>query len=372
MERFNELFTGMKTLTLNEDKFNTITTPKNKLICETVDFIRFFATSLTKNFSEAVLSRWTVINTKEYEIDELEEVLKICSGEKNLDTVTQNDIKYLIEVARFFKNTSNKTVSIKLLINAIELFHDINKNLGFFKEEEKDKKEELYYINRQFIYYLALKSIIEQNKDDENSSDNEINNKLYQYLFIYNKEKQIKIEIPKGTSPFIFGNKNNLNGMKSIITNAFIPCIKNDYPKIKPAFTTKFVEMLNIIHLGLSLDTTIFLEGQIGQGKQTTLKFLSEILGFKLLVMQLSNSNKEEDLLGKVVVDKDKRTNTTVIKVSETDLMKVLKNEGKANDKYLIGFNDLQNASDAVKEKIVNIFDLHQKNVLLPDGNTIN
>lgn len=88
--------------------------------------------------------------------------------------------------------------------------------------------------------------------------------------------------------------------------------------------------------------------------------------------MQLSSSNKEEDLLGKVVVDKDKKTNMTVIKVSETDLMKVLKNEGKANDKYLIVFNDLQNASDAVKEKIANICDCHQKNVLLPDGNTIN
>ena len=146
LERFNELFTGMKTLTLNEDKFNTITTPYNKLICETVDFIRFFATSITKNFSEAVLSRWTVINTKEYEFEELEEVLKICSGEKNLDTVTQNDIKYLIEVAKFFKSTSNKTVSIKLLINAIELFHDMNKNLGEFKEQEKEEKEKLYYI----------------------------------------------------------------------------------------------------------------------------------------------------------------------------------------------------------------------------------
>ena len=57
LERFNELFTGMKTLTLNEDKFNTITTQKNKLICDTIDFIRFFATSLIKNFSEAALSR---------------------------------------------------------------------------------------------------------------------------------------------------------------------------------------------------------------------------------------------------------------------------------------------------------------------------
>lgn len=39
--------------------------------------------------------------------------------------------------------------------------------------------------------------------------------------------------------------------------------------------------------------------------------------------------------------------------------------------KYLIVFNDIQNASDAVKEKIANICDKHQENVLLPDGNTI-
>ena len=58
-ERFNKLFTGIETLTLNEDKFNTIITQKNKLIYKTVDFIRYFATSLTKNFSEAVLSRRT-------------------------------------------------------------------------------------------------------------------------------------------------------------------------------------------------------------------------------------------------------------------------------------------------------------------------
>ena len=83
LERFNELFTGMKTLTLNEDKFNTITTSKNKTICKTVDFIRFFATYVTKNFAESVLSRWTVINPKEYEFEELKEVLRIYASKKN-------------------------------------------------------------------------------------------------------------------------------------------------------------------------------------------------------------------------------------------------------------------------------------------------
>ena len=130
----------------------------------------------------------------------------------------------------------------------------------------------MYYINRQFIYYITLKSIIENNKEDPNLSENEVNKKLYQYLFIDNREKQIPIEIPYGKSPFLFGNKNYLNGIKSIITNAFIACVKQEFPKIKPAFTTKFVEMLNVIRLGLSLNAPIVLEGLIGQGKQNAIK----------------------------------------------------------------------------------------------------
>ena len=364
LERFNELFTGMKTLTLNEDKFCTITTQHNKLLCDTVDFIRFFATSTTKNFSEAVLSRWTVINTKEYEFDELEEVLKICSGELNLNTVTVSDIKYLIEVARFFKNTTHQIVSNKLLINTIELLHEMNKNL-----DDVDNKESLYFVNRQFIYYVSFKSIIDSNKDDPNLSEKEITNQLYQYLFKSNKERQIEIELPYGKSPFSFVYKGNVNGIKSYITNAFIFCLKQELSKFQPAFTTKFVELLNIIHLGISLNVTVVLEGQIGQGKQTAIKYLADILGYKLLIIQLSSSNKEEDLLGKVIVDKDKETNATIIKVNETDLMSILRN--KTDEKYLIVFNDLQNASDAVKEKISNICDRHQRHVLLPDGNTI-
>ena len=70
-----------------------------------------------------------------------------------------------------------------------------------------------------------------------------------------------------------------------------------------------------------------------------------------------------------MIVDKDKETNTTIIKINETDLMIILKN--KTVGKYLIVFNDLQNASEAVKEKIANICDKHQESVLLQDGNII-
>ena len=370
-EKLNESITGTNNLTLIK-KFNSSLIQEDLISSFFTNFIRLFSTSVSKNFPEYILKSWTVITTREYELDELEEVLKIYSRENNFDTITQDDIKYLIESVRFFQNISNKIVSIKYLINAIELLYNMNKNLEILSNNEKEQKEKLYFINRQFIYYIILKSIIEQNIDNDNLSCKEINDKLYEYLFTTNKEKEIKIELPKGQSPFIFGNKNNLNGMKSLITNAFIPCIKNEYPKIKPAFTTKFVELLNIIHLGLSLNSTVVIEGQMGQGKQTAIKFLSEILGYKLLIIHLSNSCKEEDLFGKVIIYKDKKTNNIIIKEYETDLLKILKDTINFDERYLIVFNNLQNASDIIKEKIANICDKHQKSFLLPDGNMIN
>lgn len=41
----------------------------------------------------------------------------------------------------------------------------------------KKKKEAIILYNRQFIYYVTLRSIIEQNKEEENSLEKEINDK---------------------------------------------------------------------------------------------------------------------------------------------------------------------------------------------------
>ena len=52
-----------------------------------------------------------------------------------------------------------------------------------------------------------MRTIIEQNKEKDNSLEKEINDNLYQYLFISNRERQIQIEIPKEKSSFSLGNK---------------------------------------------------------------------------------------------------------------------------------------------------------------------
>lgn len=83
-------------------------------------------------------------------------------------------------------------------------------------------------------------------------TEKKINEDLRQYLYI-NNIKKIGINAPSGNYPFCFGNKNNLNEIKTFMTNAFISCLKRGFPKINPMFINKFIEALNIIHLNLSL-----------------------------------------------------------------------------------------------------------------------
>ena len=84
--------------------------------------------------------------------------------------------------------------------------------------------------------------------------------------------------------------------------------------------------MINIIHLGLSLNVPVVLEGNIGQGKQTAIKYVLELIGLKSLNIQLATSTKEVDLFVKIAVYKDEEINATIIKVNETDLMNILRN----------------------------------------------
>ena len=65
------------------------------------------------------------------------------------------------------------------------------------------------------------------------------------------------MNIKYGIIPFIPEFKNNLKGFKSIITNAFRESNREKLSKIKPAFSTQFVEMVNIIHLELSFKSLL-------------------------------------------------------------------------------------------------------------------
>ena len=179
--------------------------------------------------------------------------------------------------------------------------------------------------------------------------------------------------IEKYVSPIYIDEEDGVKGVRSKITHLIIksPFTQNIEKNI--AFTPQFNEMIEIIHFGLSNNVPVILEGMPGQGKQLCINYISEILGYEVINIMISQSTKVEDLLGKNVITKDKNKNIKVI-LNETKLSKALKKQKDDNNKgreLIFIFNNLNNASPAVLELLTSIFDKNQQNVLLPDGSTI-
>ena len=133
-------------------------------------------------------------------------------------------------------------------------------------------------------------------------------------------------------------------------------------------FIPQFNEMIEIIHFGLVNNVPLILEG-----KQLYINYISELLGYEVVNIMISQSTKVEDLLGKNIITKDKNKNIKVI-LNETKLSKALKkqkDENQLSKEIIFVFNNLNNVSPAVLELLTSIFDKNQENVLLSDDSTI-
>ena len=131
--------------------------------------------------------------------------------------------------------------------------------------------------------------------------------------------------------------------------------------------------MIEIIHFGLVNNVPVILEGIPGQGKHTCINYISEMLGYEVVNIIISQSTKVEDLLGGNIITKDKNKNIKVF-LNESKLSKALKmqNDWNKNGRELIFvFNNLNNVSPATLELLTSIFDKNQRNILLPDGSSI-
>ena len=71
-------------------------------------------------------------------------------------------------------------------------------------------------------------------------------------------------------------------------------------------FTRKFSEMCDLIHFGIVTDTPIIFEGEPGQGKQTAIKYVSDLLGMKIVNIVISKSTKVDDLLLHSIISREK------------------------------------------------------------------
>ena len=356
-ERFNELFSGEHSLTLQEDFDNTFTKEEtNRKLEKFNDEFRVFATcppnSITK-LSEAVLSRFTVIYTKSYKEGDKKTVLKNL---KNLKAKTDL-IEKVIQFSEHMKGDKifNKEIPFCQMINIVETCSRIISNQPEINQIDVLKA----------VLYRTVIGLIEK----RDKSKGELTKKV---LSIFNDiDLRLNDEFTSliDESPLFITSDNRVTVVKSKITGVQIAESSAKEVDIHVAFTKMFIEMVDVIHLGIASNTPVILEGKPGQGKQTAIKFVADTLGYDVINIMISQSTKAEDLLGRLVITYDESHNIKA-EIIKTKLVEAIESESKAS-KSIIVFHNINHASAAVLEVIQTIFDPHEDHILLTSGSTL-
>ena len=355
LERFNELFSGKHNLTLNEDIHDTFTKEGNKEFSNLGENFRIFATcSLGEQnkLSEAVLSRFTIICSDKYTMDEQREVLKSFLYDNKL-AFNQNCID---EVIRFAKDT--KKNSLSQMINALSL----SNQQEIFKEDKNISRVNIL----SFILYRIAYGMSYKTKANPGSQLYDVEEKLQSFLpkFIgkiisgddFNEEPLL--EIKKNETKFLESRYNKLQIERGKAKEVIQVDVKN------LVFTKTFTEMVDYIHLGIATNTPVILEGGTGLGKQTAINYVAYKLNYRIINFIITQSTKIEDLLGRnQIIRKDGQIR---IEFCETKILKSL--IGKDGENIIIVFHNLNKASSALMEALCSIFNKKQTNILRPDG----
>ena len=349
LERFNELFSGQHNLTLVEDIPNTFTSKNKKELKDFNKDFRIIATCKTgeeKNLSEALLSRFTVISIKPYTEKEEQEVLKITAV-KNQDI---DEIKKLTTTTLTLTEAKNCLEISKSLDLLLENQHEDNLKLALFmwyKGNIERREKRINDIKKQFKINI---NDYEIDKSPFEKSEKAMEDGIY-----YIKSKITNLEY-RTLNDKLNENDNEENNIKK---------------KYRIVFTRKFSEMCDLIHFGITTDTPIIFEGEPGQGKQTAIKYIADLLGLQIINIVISKTTKVDDLLLKTIITKDEEGEID-IKNKKTELYEAI----ECLDQYpkkLIVFQGLNNASPSVFDSLSSIFKRKNENtkILLPNGSII-
>ena len=217
---------------------------------------------------------------------------------------------------------------------------------------------------------------------------------LYYSLLPFLKGKEIKSirDILKevfGYDEFVFqyhlDKKDNLfekyaNGLISNITKLSVPQgINDDYGDDFSGdivFHESFSNLLDIIHLFLSIHFPLIIEGEAGSGKKTAIKYISQLLGYNLKHYQIIESTTIDDLLGKEVIKPDEGKLFFLEKselynaIIEEDFNINYSNERKEYEEInsIIFIENIEQASPYLLETMIPFFDSPLNETLLPFG----
>ena len=339
LERFNELFSEKRNLTLVEDIPGTLTTKENKELKNFNEDFRVIATCKPGDelkLSEALLSRFTVIACEPYTKEEEKIVL-------------ENNIEGNFDIDEFNNLTHNFNLNEKL--NCLRM----TKNLDKIIKDNHDK-------NLKICAYILQKGLMKQRESQ-----------------VQKLQESFKLNIPNyedGTCPFGQLERMGCQYLQSKIFEIKMLSFAREIELYDERifFTKKFSEICDIILFGLSLKIPIILEGESGQGKQTAIHYISKKLGLEIMNVVISKSTKVDDLLIKVIIEKSK-IGEILIRNYETELYKAIKSYDNY-PKKLIVFQEINNASSEVFDFLNSLFipgaDIHLSNGSILDKGNMN
>jgi hypothetical protein len=140
--------------------------------------------------------------------------------------------------------------------NCLKICNEIN------KKKPKNNKEQNLFLS----FYMLAKGLIEK-RDKEN---------IDTLKSIYDNENFIG-DLEDKSCPLAI-SKDNKQYLESIFSKMSIFSCKISIPRNINliCFNQKSIELLEVLHFGLSTKTPVILEGLPDQGKQTMIKFLAD------------------------------------------------------------------------------------------------
>ena len=341
LERLNEVFTGSKKITLNEDVQNSLTPENKKEISFNNDF-RVICTCQEgeeAKLSEAFKSRLTVIYINNYSHEEYNKIIRNESEANDIDIINEKIYQYQC------KFNYENIINLSRILNCINISKKLDKN--YKNSHEKNLKLAIYY---------KLKGLMENKK----KYLKDINN-----IFSFeNKENLLN-------QPILVESKlDNTEIIESNFSKLYIHKQKMDNHNNKQdiIFTELFNDLLDQIHFGILAKTPIILEGSYGQGKYTAIDYYCRLVGYEMLRIIITKSTKIDDLLYKTVLKNNNGKQTLVSE--KTPFCQAIEDKD-LSPKTLIIIEGINNASPAILDILDSIFNPINSNILLPNGSTI-
>ena len=275
LERFNDLLNYNPKLTLHEDFCNTFT----ERFKEWDDFASIFGiiaicqNDNLRNLSDAAKSRFSILYTSKYNDDERKTVSKLY-----YPNVSNIFVQFLDEY-KLLKKDLEFPLIIKIL--------SITKKLD---EDNPNRKDRNVFLS----IYKSLYPLTTKKKEHLISIFNKLcpNNSEF-----FNDNTSLDNECPFTFNDNLYSLYTQL---KIDIVNADKQNKSDDKSKTKVTFTRPFNKILDSIHFSYLTNVLLIIEGCVGLGKKTAIKYFIECLNIskdKIIQIQLSNSTTIDNFI---------------------------------------------------------------------------